>query len=505
VSAKPVSPDRSEDEKGPSRRQALKAGLLGAAAFAGGAAVVHQVLQRARAAAQVAEDAGTGAGGGTPGAAQASSAGAGGRSEASSAGRAEASGESAGASGAQAPAAKAGEGPAPKSAVAPARRGNPTEFKGDAPKGELWENWVKRGWAREGRHWEKQGKDVLCQLCANECLLEPESRGRCRNRVNKNGTLYTLAYGNPCAFHVDPIEKKPLYHFLPETRAFSIATAGCCLRCLHCQNWEISQAKPEETKDPRDPEVRADLARLERLSLSERARLSMFPEDVVSLAKASRSQSIAYTYSEPSVFFEYMYDSAKLAREHRIKNVWVTCGYLREPGRKELFTVLDAANVTLKSISEKMYRVLNTASLQPVLDTLLMLHREGVWFEVTHLMVPTYTDDLAETEKLCGWLVEKLGPDRPVHFLRFFPQHKLTHLPPTPAQLLLKAREVARKAGLRYVYIGGAPEIRDSGTTYCPHCKEPVIERRYMTVTRSEIENGSCGGCKTKIAGVWSA
>jgi pyruvate formate lyase activating enzyme len=476
VSAKPVSPNRPEDEQGLSRRQALKAGLLGAAAFAGGAAAIHQVLERARATAQVAENAGAGTSGGT----------------------AEAGAGTAAPGGAQSAAAKAGT-------AAPARRGNPTEFKGDAPKGELWENWVKRGWAREGRHWEKQGKDVLCQLCANECLLEPESRGRCRNRVNKNGALYTLAYGNPCAVHVDPIEKKPLYHFLPETTAFSIATAGCCLRCLYCQNWEISQAKPEETKDPAGPEVRAGLARLERLSLSERARLSMFPDDVVALAEAARSRSIAYTYSEPGVFFEYMYDSAKLAREHRIKNVWVTCGYLREPGRKELFTVLDAANVTLKSLSEKMYRVLNTASLQPVLDTLLMLHREGVWFEVTHLMVPTYTDDLAETEKLCGWLVEKLGPDRPLHLLRFFPQHKLTHLPPTPAQLLLKAREVARKAGLRYVYVGGAPEIRDSGTTYCPNCKEAIIERRYMTVTRSELEKGCCGGCQTKIAGVWSA
>jgi pyruvate formate lyase activating enzyme len=455
------------DEAHPSRREILKTGLLGAASFAAGAVLVRQLLAR------------TAADGSVGGTASAPSA-------------------------AATPTSGAPASSATPSGV-PAPRGNPTEFKGDAPKGELWENWLKRGWAREGRFYETQGRDVLCLLCPNECRLEPESRGRCRDRVNKGGKLYTLVYGNPCAFHVDPIEKKPLYHFLPESRAFSIATAGCPLRCLHCQNWEISQAKPEETKDASGPEVKATLELLQRLSLLDQKRLSMFPEQVVALARETGSRCIAYTYSEPGAFIEYMSDSAKLAHENGVKNIWVTCGYLRDPARGELLGLLDAANVTLKSFSEKTYRELNTARLQPVLDTLLALHRKGVWFEVTHLMVPTYTDDLAETEKLCGWLVENLGADRPLHLLRFFPQHKLTHLPQTPTHLLQKARELARRIGLRYVYIGGAPEIEDSGTTYCPQCRKPVVERRYMTVTGLDVVDGACRFCKTKLAGVWQA
>lgn len=386
--------------------------------------------------------------------------------------------------------------------IAPASpRGSLSEFPGDAPKGELWELWQKRGWAREARYVEPAGRNVLCQLCPHECLLEPESRGRCRTRVNKGGKVYTLAYGNPCSLNVDPIEKKPLYHYLPDVRAFSLATAGCQFRCLNCQNWEISQRRPEETKDPRGEALRAEAGR--RYTRGEFERLSVFPEDVVALAERTDCRTIAYTYSEPNAYFDYMLDTARLARANGLKNLSITCGYIREEPLNELCQYLDAANVNLKSFSEKTYRALNAGRLQPILDTLLTLKKHGVHLEITNLVVPTYTDRLEEIERMCGWIVEKLGPDQVLHFLRFRPLHKLTHLPSTPARTLSDAREVARRAGLRYVYVGGAPEIEDACTTFCPECRKPAIERRYMTVTVCRMKGDRCGNCDTKIAGVF--
>jgi pyruvate formate lyase activating enzyme len=391
--------------------------------------------------------------------------------------------------------------PAPVAKTKPSQRGNPTEFPGDAPKGELWERWQERGWAREARYVEPAGSNVLCQLCPHECLLEPESRGRCRTRVNKGGKVYTLAYGNPCSLNVDPIEKKPLYHYLPDVKAFSLATAGCQFRCLNCQNWEISQRRPEETKNPRGEAIRMTAGR--RYSRAEFERLSAFPDDVVALAEATGCRTVAYTYSEPNAYYDYMLDTAKRARAKGLKNLSITCGYIRETPLVELCRYLDAANVNLKSFSEKTYRALNAGSLQPILNTLQTMKKNDVWIEVTNLIVPTYTDKLEEIERMCGWIVEKLGPDQVLHFLRFRPLHKLAQLPATPTQTLVNAREVARRAGLRYVYIGGAPEIKDACTTFCPKCDKPVIERRYMTVTARHMKGECCAGCKTKIAGVF--
>jgi len=201
-------------------------------------------------------------------------------------------------------------------------------FKNDAPPAAVWEAWQARGWAREARHYGKLGRNVQCGLCPNRCLLEPEDRGRCRNRVNKDGTLYTMVYGNPCSCAPDPIEKKPLFHFLPATGAFSIATSGCGFRCLNCQNWQISQSKPEETK-----KVDKDTWRLNPETYLRGARgpmehMSMFPEDVVAMARYADCRTIAYTYSEPTMFFEYMIDTCRAAHEQDIRNVWVTCGYI---------------------------------------------------------------------------------------------------------------------------------------------------------------------------------
>jgi len=378
-------------------------------------------------------------------------------------------------------------------------------FKGDAPTGEVWDLWLKRGWAREARHWRKLRNKVRCRLCPNNCLLAPGDRGRCRNRVNHEGTLYTLVYGNPCSFHVDPIEKKPLFHFLPATGVFSIATSGCGFRCLNCQNWSLSQRKPEETKDPRGPAVLATPQRLRRLTQQDARRLTMNPEHVVAIAEAFQCPSIAYTYSEPTSFYEYMIDTARLARKKGIKNVWVTCGYIHRKPLEDFCDVLDAANVDLKSFSDKVYRKLNSGKLQPILDTLKVLKDRGVWFEVTNLLVPTYTDDMDMIRRMCDWLVKNIGVDYPVHFSRFHPQHKLLNLPPTPPDVLVEARKLAMKAGLRYVYVGNLRGVEGGETTFCPKCGKAVIERYGYALRGLHLDKGKCASCRTPIAGVWKA
>ena len=230
--------------------------------------------------------------------------------------------------------------------------GSADVFPHDAPSGELWDLWQKQGWVREARHYLKLGDNLQCKLCPNECLLEPEDRSHCRNRVYKDGKLYTLAYADPCALHIDPIEKKPLLHFLPSTAVFSIATAGCGFRCLNCQNWDISQRKPEETKDPRGEPLRLTPQQLQRLGGNDAEHLTVLPEDVIALAEHFACPSIAYTYSEPIAWFEYMIDTAKAARAKNIRNCWITCGYIQEEPLRELCQVIDAANVNLKSFDE---------------------------------------------------------------------------------------------------------------------------------------------------------
>ncbi|MFA5058889.1 MAG: AmmeMemoRadiSam system radical SAM enzyme [Opitutaceae bacterium] len=378
-------------------------------------------------------------------------------------------------------------------------------FKGDAPDGALWELWRRRGWVKEASHYLKLDRNVQCKVCPNNCLLAPGDRSHCRNKVNRDGTLYTMAYGNPCTFHIDPVEKKPLYHFLPGTPTFSLATSGCIFRCLNCQNWEISQKKPEETKDPRGPELRLRPPLPPSLSYDELARLSLFPDDAVAVAAALRCPSISYTYSEPTAYYEYASDTCRLARERGLKNIIVTCGSIEDRPLRDLARFVDAAHVDLKGFDDATYRRLNSGRLQPILDTLKTYRDLGVWFEVINLIVPTYTDNLEMIRRMCGWLVDNLGPDRPLHFSRFNPQHKLDHLPPTPVDILVRAREAARAAGLRYVYLGNVREVPDAGTTWCPGCQRAIIERDIFAVTRLALDAGQCRYCGTPIAGVWSS
>ncbi|MBM3199682.1 AmmeMemoRadiSam system radical SAM enzyme, partial [Candidatus Woesearchaeota archaeon] len=288
-----------------------------------------------------------------------------------------------------------------------------------------------------------------------------------------------LAYGNPCAVHVDPIEKKPLLHFLPSTTSFSIAAAGCTYRCLGCQNWEISQSRPEDTQN-----------------------MDMMPEAVVANALKSNCASIAYTYSEPSAFYEYMLDTSRLARQKNVKNVWVTNGSLNEKPLKDLCKVLDAANIDLKSFKEDTYREYCSGKLQTVLDTLKTLKEEKVWFEVTNLVVPSWTDDINMIRDMCRWLVSNIGKDYPLHFSRFSPLYKLTHLPQTPIRFLEQARQTAMDEGLDYVYIGNVPGT-DYANTYCPKCEKLIIQRVGYTTGLVGLQDGFCKFCGQKISGVW--
>lgn len=320
---------------------------------------------------------------------------------------------------------------------------------------------------------------VQCELCPTECVLEDYQVGGCRTRINKGGTLYSLVYGKPCAVAVDPIEKKPFFHFHPATTAFSLATAGCVLGCKFCQNWQISQANPEDADHQ-------DLA----------------PGDAVRQAMFYNCRTITYTYTEPTVFYEYMYDIATLARQQGVNNSMHTCGYMNEKPLRQLAKLMNAADVDLKAFTEDFYSRICGGRLKPVLDTLTTLKDEGVWIEITNLVIPTLNDDRARIRDMCRWIVKSIGPDTPLHFSRFFPNYKLKNLPPTPVETLLEARTIAMDAGLSYVYIGNV--LTDAGNTYCPHCRRVLIERTGFFVRRNNITGGACAFCGARIAGVWS-
>ncbi|MCF8230109.1 MAG: AmmeMemoRadiSam system radical SAM enzyme, partial [Bacteroidales bacterium] len=295
-------------------------------------------------------------------------------------------------------------------------------------------------------------RGIKCLLCPQACVLKEGEVGDCKTNVNYGEKLYSITYGNPCAVHVDPIEKKPLFHFLPETLAFSIATAGCNLACLNCQNWEISQSSPKETRN-----------------------YDLFPDQVVKKAKEYQCQSIAYTYSDPVAFYEYTYDTSKLAREEGLKNVLISAGYINEEPLRELCKYADAANIDLKSFSNEIYEMLNAGTLEPILNTLKILKEEGIWLEITNLVVPDWTDDFDMIKKMCAWLAENGFEDTPLHFSRFHPTYKLQKLPPTPRSTLMKARETGFSEGLKYVYVGNIPGT-DAENTYCPNCNKLIIK-----------------------------
>ena len=345
-------------------------------------------------------------------------------------------------------------------------------FKNDAPK-KPWK------WSIEAFHYKKDGENVRCLLCPNACYLSPGDRGVCRSRVNIEGKLYSLSYGDPCSANVDPIEKKPLFHFYPGNSILSLAVAGCNFRCLNCQNWEISQRRPEDLQH-----------------------YDLFPKDVIREAEKGGYRFIAYTYSEPTSFYEYMYDTAKLGRKNGMKNVLISNGYINRTPLTELTEYIDGANINLKSFKDSIYRELNGGTLAPILNTFRTLHERGVWFEMTTLVVPTYIDDPEMIKRMCEWILKDLGPDYPLHFIRFHPDYKLTRLPPTPVATLEAFREIAVKEGLHYVYVGNVPG-NDGENTYCHNCKKLLIERNGFLLQQVNIEQGKCKFCGTMIPGRW--
>ena len=353
---------------------------------------------------------------------------------------------------------------------------------------------------RRALFYDKFNSYLRCGLCPNRCVILDESRGICGVRINKNHELYTLAYGNPCAVHVDPIEKKPLFHYFPSSRAFSIATAGCCLRCKYCQNWQISQKRPDDI--PEDV-IRRIISELERYTgISSQYDNKLIPQDIVKFAKRLNCRSIAYTYTEPTIFYEYMYEISEISKKNDIKNVIVTCGYINEDPLRELCKFLDAGNVNLKGFSDEFYKKLTNGYLQPILDMMLILKEERKWFEITYLIIPGWSDDDEQIGNFINWILDNLGSDYPVHFLRFMPAYKMRNVPPTPPETLNRARDLAIENGLRYVYIGNLPGS-GAENTYCHSCGKILIKRHGFIVLENNINNGRCRFCGKKIPGVW--
>lgn len=326
----------------------------------------------------------------------------------------------------------------------------------------------------------EKGNNVHCQLCPHHCVIREGMTGICKTRVNKQGVLYSMAYGNPCSVCIDPIEKKPLFHYLPGERIFSLATPGCNLHCLNCQNWEISQVSPEKIN-----------------------RYDLMPAEVVQQAMGHHCHLIAFTYTEPTVYYEYMFDIAQLAHKKGMKCVLISNGYINPQPLLDLCPWLDAANIDLKCFDEAIYRSLCGGSLQPVLHTLKTLKEQGVWLEITNLIIPGYTDDMEMIQAMCQWLVENGFQDTPLHFSRFFPTYKLSQVNPTPKATLIEAEEVAKKAGISYVYIGN---LADTGYehTCCPHCHRTVVERDGFQIIHNRVTDGQCSFCGTPLPGVWS-
>ena len=328
---------------------------------------------------------------------------------------------------------------------------------------------------------DQEKKQVRCSLCAHSCLINDTKRGFCQVRENRGGTLYSLNYGRLVSENIDPIEKKPVFHLLPGSLSYSIATVGCNFRCKHCQNYEISQYP--------------------RLYGGEIAGSPRTPEEVVEAAQRAGCQSISYTYVEPTIFYEFAYDCAKLAHTRGIRNIFVSNGYTGPAATREIAPLLAANNIDLKAFTDKFYKEVCSARLQPVLDTIRLMHELGVWVEVTTLVIPGWNDSEGELKDIARF-IQGVSPEIPWHVTRFWPTYQMTDRQPTPHETLRRAREIGLDAGLKYVYVGNVPDIAGEHT-YCPQCSKAVVERSGFSILNNRLEHGHCPACKTKIAGIW--
>lgn len=325
------------------------------------------------------------------------------------------------------------------------------------------------------------GEQVHCHLCGHRCVIKPGEKGVCQVRQNLGGTLYTLVYGSVISHHVDPIEKKPLYHFLPGTRAFSIATPGCNFQCQWCQNWEIAQ-----------------MPRHYHMELQSHTP----PEDIVTAAQKSGCASIAYTYTEPTIFFEYAYETAKLAQAAGLDNVYITNGYMTEEMLDAFHPYLQAANVDLKAFKKQTYHKYVGAGLQQVLDSMVKMKELGIWLEVTTLVIPGVNDDPSELREAAEFVAQEVGTNTPWHISRFFPSYQMTSTPPTPKETMELARQIGKEAGLEYIYLGN---LHDESNTYCPSCGQLLIRRKSYHITTDMAKNGKCSQCGHAIPGIWGS
>jgi pyruvate formate lyase activating enzyme len=324
------------------------------------------------------------------------------------------------------------------------------------------------------------GRSVQCRLCPRQCVIENRRRGFCRNRENRGGTLYSVVYGKPSTVDIGPIEKAPLYHFLPGHERLCLACASCNLRCKYCQNWHLSQKRIEDVR--------------------------VFPHTpaaVVERAMREGMTSISFTYTEPTVFYEYVLDISRLARARGLRTSIVSNGYINREPLVELLKVLDAVKIDLKGFSEAFYDDVSQATLAPVLETLQTVKEKNVWLEIVNLVVPSLNDRPDEIEAMCFWIAEKLGLETPIHFTRFFPNYKLPHLPATPLSTLENACEVANRAGLQYVYMGNVPG-HAGNSTFCPSCREIIIRRTHFSIVERNMKDGTCGHCGRPIPGIWA-
>jgi pyruvate formate lyase activating enzyme len=334
---------------------------------------------------------------------------------------------------------------------------------------------------KEAVLWEKHDQNkVHCHLCAHECKISESKFGICGVRQNINGRLYTLVYGQVIAVNIDPIEKKPLYHFLPGSLSYSMATIGCNFKCGFCQNWQISQASMKNAYP--------------------NAMRTLLPERIVQEAKEKNCLSISYTYTEPTIFFEYAYDTAMLAKEAGLYNVFVTNGYMTKQALDMIKPCLDAANVDLKSFSDASYKKNCKARLQPVLDTIAYMKELDIRLEVTTLVVPGENDSDEELGKIAEFLA-LIDRDIPWHISRFHPDYQFLHHSATPIETLRRAKEIGLEKGLHYIYLGN---VFEGSNTYCHRCHELLVERRYMGTERINLKDGRCPSCNLEISGTWS-
>ncbi len=333
---------------------------------------------------------------------------------------------------------------------------------------------------REAEYYECLSSGVVaCHLCPQECRIPEGGVGRCRGRHNHEGRLWAETYGRVCALQIDPVEKKPLFHFYPGACCLSLATTGCNFSCLNCQNWSISQAAPDEIESR-----------------------FLLPKDMVSLAESYACRLVAYTYTEPLTYWEYTRDCARVCREAGLKNILVTAGYINERPLADLLPFIDAANVDLKSFSDEIYHRISQGHLNPVLRTLRQMLEAGVWLEITNLVIPGVNDDMEMIRSMCLWLSEHGFAGQPLHFSRFFPQYRMQNRLPTPVETLLQAREIAWDCGMEYVYIGNVA-LSESEDTVCPDCGVSLIRRKGYQVEAVDF-NGHCPSCGRRIPGFWN-